>query len=232
MEPIIYDSKIDTLAHIDKVRKNLKYITDQLEDSILSGDINDTPLLYRIHMRDIIDRLLARGLMHDVSKLDSFEKNMYDEYVPKLKKAEYGTEEYKNILSQMGPALEHHYKSNRHHPEYFENNMNDMHIVDVVETMMDFKGAADVRYQNILDTIDYNQERFGYDNNLHTLFVNTFSEMQDIPYEGLTIVDCIKSILDKLHTQDEEFSYPPELTGKTLNDIIRNTEKLILEGGE
>jgi hypothetical protein len=58
-----------------------------------------------------------RSTVHDQSKLKSPEKEIFDEYTPKLKNSTYGSEEYKGFLKGMGEALEHHYQYNSHHPE-------------------------------------------------------------------------------------------------------------------
>ena len=38
-----------------------------------------------------------------------------------MKDFAYGSPEYKASLKELGPALEHHYKENKHHPEHWLN---------------------------------------------------------------------------------------------------------------
>lgn len=59
-----------------------------------------------------------RAAVHDQSKLESPEKEGFDEWTPKLKGLEYGSDEYKEALKGLGEVLKHHYANNRHHPEY------------------------------------------------------------------------------------------------------------------
>ena len=66
-----------------------------------------------------ITTLLDRTIFHDKSKLEDPEKKTFDEYTPKLASSTYGSEEYKKFLKGMGPALDHHYDNNAHHPEHY-----------------------------------------------------------------------------------------------------------------
>ena len=65
-----------------------------------------------------IKELLGRGEKHDQSKLESPEVEIFDKFTSKLAKCTYGSDKYRSFLAEMKPALEHHYASNKHHPEY------------------------------------------------------------------------------------------------------------------
>ena len=64
-----------------------------------------------------IKDLLRRGELHDQSKLQSPEVEVFEEYTPKLRDLTYGSDEYKEALAGMKPALDHHYAHNSHHPD-------------------------------------------------------------------------------------------------------------------
>lgn len=68
----------------------------------------------------------------------------------------------------------HHYASNRHHPEHFSKGVDDMTLVDIVEMLCDWK-AASLRQNdgNLLKSIEINAKRFGYDDQLKRIFINT-----------------------------------------------------------
>jgi hypothetical protein len=122
----------------------------------------------------VIHELLDRQFFHDVSKLESPEKEIFDEYTAKLANTTYGSEEYKNYLKGMKPALDHHYKENRHHPEHFENGIKEMTLVDLIELLADWVGACK-RHQdgNIMNSVIINQKRFGYGDEIKQLLINT-----------------------------------------------------------
>ena len=74
----------------------------------------------------------------------------------------------------MSVALNHHYAANRHHPEHFSKGIDDMTLVDIVEMLCDWK-AASLRQNdgNLLKSIEINAQRFGYDDQLKRIFINT-----------------------------------------------------------
>lgn len=86
-----YDSKADTLLHIKRVAQLLTEASSEL---------------------------IRRANVHDNSKLESPEKELFDEYTPKLKDCTYGSDEYKEYLKGLKVALDHHYQNNSHHPEH------------------------------------------------------------------------------------------------------------------
>jgi len=122
----------------------------------------------------MVRELLHRGEIHDQSKLGDLERQTFVEFTPKLKASTYGSEEYKGFLKDMGPALDHHYASNRDHPEHFENGLEDMNLVDVLEMLLDWK-AATLRHENgdLGRSIEINTERFKMPPLLATLLRNT-----------------------------------------------------------
>lgn len=71
-----------------------------------------------------IVELLRRGELHDQSKLTNPEVALFTEFTPKLAGSTYGSPEYEEFRRQMGPALEHHYANNRHHPEFYRSTEN------------------------------------------------------------------------------------------------------------
>lgn len=143
-----YDSRQDTWKHIRQVRKELS---------------------------KFISALITRGNEHDLSKLESPEKEVFDKVTPKLRTLTYGSEKYKQSLAEMKPALDHHYASNSHHPEYYENGIKGMCLVDLVEMYCDWQAAVK-RHQDgdMLKSIEINKERFKMGEVLTSIFRNTY----------------------------------------------------------
>lgn len=128
----------------------------------------------REFMIKFANELLNRALVHDQSKLESPEIEIFTEYTPKLKNSTYGSAEYKGFLRGMGVALEHHYKHNSHHPEYHDKGIQGMDLLDLVEMICDWK-AATMRHANgdIVKSIEINKFRFDYSDDLESVFKNT-----------------------------------------------------------
>jgi hypothetical protein len=169
------EARLETLKHIDNVKKMIRKIINQLE---------------------------LRGRLHDASKLVEPEVSTFNIYTEKLKNSTYGSEEYKQFLKEMKPALDHHYKENRHHPEHFkkfvcngcfreydnlpercccgysqfqeEPNMDQMNMIDLMEMFCDWK-AATLRHSNgdLMKSIEINSERFKISPQLQRIFKNS-----------------------------------------------------------
>ncbi len=107
--------------------------------------------------------LHGRGRVHDQSKLEDPELDTVAEYVPKLATVTYGSEQYKEFLKGMAPALKHHYAVNSHHPEHFPNGMSGMNLVDLVETFCDWLAAVQRHNDgDIRKSIEHNRTRPGF----------------------------------------------------------------------
>jgi len=154
-----YDSREDTTKHIMRVRKLVR------------------------RFRNLLN---VRSINHDDSKMSSPEKETFDRVTPKLKSLTYGSDEYRKILAEMKTALEHHYANNRHHPEHFENGIEDMTLVDVVEMLCDWKAASE-RHDDgdIMKSIEINQERFNLSDQLANILKNTVLDMGLISEESI-----------------------------------------------
>ena len=122
----------------------------------------------------VICKLLERSVNHDNSKIEGMELEIFNQFSPLLAKSVYGSKEYNDMLAEMHVALEHHYAVNRHHPEHFANGIRDMDLIDLVEMICDWK-ASTTRHNdgNILLSIDTNQKRFNYSDDLAQILKNT-----------------------------------------------------------
>lgn len=142
-----YDSTNDTLRHIKRVAQLLT---------------------------EAATEFIRRANVHDDSKLESPEKEMFDEYTPKLKTSVYGSDEYKEFLKGLGVALTHHYENNSHHPEHYENGVDGFDLFDLVEMFFDWKAATE-RHDtgNIFKSIEINKERFQLSDQVCNIMINT-----------------------------------------------------------
>lgn len=127
-------------------------------------------------MRFFIDDLKQRSLDHDMSKLSPPEKEVFDAVGNDLKNHEYGSDEYKEAVKKLRPALDHHYAVNSHHPEHYPNGITGMNLLDIVEMFCDWK-AANQRNKNgnILRSIEIQKAKKGQEmsEQLAEIFKNT-----------------------------------------------------------
>jgi len=143
----MYDSREDTLKHIENVRR---------------------------FINKLIPRIIDRGVTHDKSKLESPEKEYFDKYTPKLADCAYLSAEYKQYLAELKPALDHHYANNSHHPDYYARGVKDMDLVDLIEMLADWC-AASLRNRDgdVMKSIELNKNRYEYGDVLESVFKNT-----------------------------------------------------------
>lgn len=129
----------------------------------------------RNYLNTIIKELLHKQEHHDQSKMESFEVDTFEEYTPRLRGLTYGSDEYKQCMKEMKPAIKHHQRANKgHHPEGNIDGINGMNLIDMIEMICDWK-AATLRHGDgdIYKSIEINQKRFGYSDDLRDLFINT-----------------------------------------------------------
>lgn len=128
----------------------------------------------RNYLNTVIKELLNRGEQHDQTKLESPEIELFDKYTPLLKSLVYDSPEYKESLKNLKVAIDHHNANNRHHPEHFKHGINDMTLIDIIEMLVDWK-ASSMRQNdgNILKSIEINQKRFKYNNQVKKILENT-----------------------------------------------------------
>jgi len=154
-----YDSRPETQAHIDRVRHFLGLAVTNLCD---------------------------RAACHDDSKLVPPELEAFDIATPKLAGMEYGSEEYKQSLRDLGPALQHHFEENDHHAEHYPNGVQGMSLMALIEMLCDWRAASERSKQRTDDPdkvktfeagLAYNQERFGYSDEVAEILRNTVREL-------------------------------------------------------
>lgn len=125
-------------------------------------------------MAQTIAELADRSVKHDLSKTEPPEVEVFDEYTPKLKHSTYGSDEYQSFLAGMGEGLAHHYAHNRHHPEHFEDGIDGMTLVDLIEMLADWKAATERHDDGSLDrSLTIQPERFGISEQLTRILRNT-----------------------------------------------------------
>jgi len=141
-------------------------------------DSTEETLKHKDRVKELLtqasEEILERGKNHDNSKLESPEKELFDEYTHKLGGVIYGTDQYNCFLKDLKPALDHHYENNSHHPEHYTNGVDDMDLFDIMELFFDWKASGERhRGGNIHKSIEINKERFGISDQLEKILKNT-----------------------------------------------------------
>jgi hypothetical protein len=161
-----YDSRVDTLMHSRRV-----------------GELVIT----------LVSEMLVRATQHDLSKTQPPEVEFFDRLTPRLRTLKYGDDdgvsnEYRASLAELGPALEHHYAHNRHHPEHWgQAGVAGMTLVDLVEMLCDWKASTERMAPGTGDlarSIEIAKKRFGLSDQLAQILANTAVEFDWITPAG------------------------------------------------
>ena len=125
-------------------------------------------------MGEPIKELIDRSVRHDLSKTREPELSVYNQFVPRLREAAYGSAEYAASVEAMAEGLRHHYSHNRHHPEHVPDGINGMTLVDLIEMLADWKAANERgRDGDLARALRINRERFGITAQLMDILINT-----------------------------------------------------------
>ncbi len=127
---------------------------------------------------EVILKLSRKACVHDASKLEDPEKEMFDRVTPLLKNSTYLSDEYMKTLKEMKEGLEHHYEKNSHHPEHRIGGISAMTLMDIIEMFCDWKAASE-RHEDgsIEDSMDVNRRRFDIHLQLDSIFHNTAKDL-------------------------------------------------------
>lgn len=144
-----YDFDQDLLNHINKVRRYINLIITELAD---------------------------RAKNHDLSKTTNPEHDIYAKFTPLLQGLKYQSKEYKDAVNspEFKFATDHHDRLNSHHPEYYEDGIDGMDLVDLIEMLCDWKAASE-RHKNApwSEGFTKNCERFSISPQLTRILSNT-----------------------------------------------------------
>lgn len=167
----------------------------------------------------VINELLLRARDHDAVKLSSPEVEYFNKYTPLLKTLVYGSEEYEESRKLMQPALDHHYANSPHHPEHKINGILGMSLIDIVEMLCDWLAACR-RHDagDIRKSIEINQDRFQYSDELKAIFHNTIdviakeSDLKTPKKVTVSVIRCSRCHTEAFFDKSEQL----EMGGKDI----------------
>ena len=138
---------MEVLKHVNEVRKNIWKLIMELDH---------------------------RGRIHDSTKFESPEREIYAATLPKLAVTVYDSPEYKKLLEESKIAIEHHWANNRHHPEWHSNGIADMDLIDLLEMIADWVAATKRNKNgNIHRSIVLNTPKYQITSQLASILTNT-----------------------------------------------------------
>ena len=156
--------QLETLAKNVKTDKNISEYFDRLE--------NHRREVLHIFSKVAID-IVERSIKHDYSKYKEDEKELFKNTT--TSDCIYGSLEYFRKLDNIKEALKLHYERNDHHPEHKNQGIEGMNLITLLEMLIDWWAASKCYGDegDIYRSIDINQSRFKYSDELKKIFQNT-----------------------------------------------------------
>lgn len=159
----------------------------------------------RRHIDTFIQLLIRRAENHDKSKLEEPELSWWKE-MDKEPRYPYGSEEYKQKIKRWDKVFKHHYKYNRHHPEYYEYGVSEMTLIDIVEMMCDWLGYKDTTtVTEALKVCDDQMARYNISEELRQIIFNTLLRYYSLMggknpnYDNNSYVNTPQGVLEELN---------------------------------
>ncbi len=175
--------------------------SEMTRDDVMRETVNHVRRVGNL-MLDAIGNLQKRAMNHDQSKFSPEEFETFAAETPGLRALTYGSPEYAAALARMGPALQHHYRMNNHHPEHYgtttcdqcgqpesepctcggsrtrRGDVHKMDLMTLLEMLCDWKAATE-RHANgsLTRSIAQNAKRFGYDDRFALLLARTAANL-------------------------------------------------------
>lgn len=163
---------------MSEIKKDAEFLK-----TICIKQLTEHKILVKNLLNKIILLLQERAETHDNSKFEDPEFELFSSNTVLLNKIIYGTDEYKKILEYLKPALTHHYAVSRHHVEHHENGIQGMNLIDIIEMFVDWfcasKRASQHNMGSIQRSIDINQKRFNFSDDLRKIFENTIEILEE-----------------------------------------------------
>jgi hypothetical protein len=115
--------------------------------------------LVRKYLLQLAKALEARALVHDLSKLQLDEFSGFVEIQQIARQHKLDSPEYKASINHQ--AVQLHLARNPHHPEYHDDGIYDMSLLDLIEMVTDWKAAGETYGKTSLEeSLPIQKERF------------------------------------------------------------------------
>ncbi len=95
------------------------------------------------YMAKFSAELAYRAAIHDNSKFQKDELEGYSECADEFNTHPFDSAAERLLREKLTKVMSLHRTRNRHHPEYFENGIDDMNLIDLIEMISDWKSASE-----------------------------------------------------------------------------------------
>ncbi|MEM2159404.1 MAG: DUF5662 family protein [Candidatus Nitrosotenuis sp.] len=144
------------------------------EEAKVANDISKHIFRVQIYMYRVIRDLMKRMAAHDRTKLCTDEIHGYAKIQQEMGQIEYGSDEYFKNLEILRETLNAHYRMNRHHPEHYNEGIDGMNLIDLMEMICDWVASSELSKDgNPFRSLEFQRDRFKIDDQLYKILENT-----------------------------------------------------------
>ena len=120
------------------------------------------------------NKIKQRALYHDESKTKEPELSLFTKHAKEWRDCEFGSQEYYDALERNKHVCELHHKNNRHHPEHFDNGIDGMSLIDIIEMFCDWLAVS----KDMQKSLEINEKRFNISPQLMSIIRNTLNDLK------------------------------------------------------
>ena len=128
----------------------------------------------------INNEIMKRIIYHDHSKYSENELKEHidaDEDYERRGRPKFGTDERKDY-DKANPVIASHRKKERHHPEYHENGIEDMNLVDLMEMLCDWCERTPNSIERLENTFEENCYNHKISSQVRRILENTVKDFE------------------------------------------------------
>ena len=132
-------------------------------------------VLVQKNLKTFENKIKQRALYHDESKTKEPELTLFAKHAKEWRDCEFGSKEYYDAVERNKHVAELHFKNNRHHPEHFDNGIDDMTLIDIIEMIADWIAISD----DMDKSLEICKKKFGISTQLTNIIRNTIDDLKE-----------------------------------------------------
>jgi hypothetical protein len=131
------------------------------------------------YMAKFCAELSYRAAVHDNSKFDPQEFDVYAQHIQDFNKHPFGSPEDNALRDKIISASLLHRKHNRHHPEFFRDGLDGMNLIDLLEMIIDWKAATErCPHDSLQKSMPLLKEKYNISDQLYNILTNTLVDFK------------------------------------------------------
>lgn len=115
----------------------------------------------------------TRARHHDQSSLNGSEFRIYEEHFDELQKYPMFDPRRDAVLKEMRVATMYHHNANDHHPEHFDDGINGMNLIQMIEFVADIMSQSEQNGIDVYEMLPLLKDQYDISSQLYQVILNT-----------------------------------------------------------